>query len=402
MGGATTKDPEFAELERNFNDLKNMSERLNGDAKRYRDAMNAMLNHQASFANHLNGVYDPLLGESYLGDGAVKRREQPDYSENMKAVQHFEQIMQEVRDAISPEVEQIDRRVVQPTEEFQQILKGVEKLITKHHHKLVDYDRHRNALEKLQNKKDRSISDEKSMYKTEGLLATATEEYEYYNNLLKHDLPYLFHYKSQFIEPIFETFYFMQSRIFSLLLQRMDALVQSGFFKTMDRPTVEAFEQIREETQVKETLEDLELLKSKGYLRPSAAAGYSRTGATPSPPASPTVSTSGVKHTAYAPSHASSTSPTDSLPPYTPGSGKSSVSRAPPPVAHKPTPLSQPAATYCVALYDYDAQAEGDLSFRKDDKIEIIERTADENDWWTGKLHGRQGVFPGNYVAILQ
>lgn len=48
-----------------------------------------------------------------------------------------------------------------------------------------------------------------------------------------------------------------------------------------------------------------------------------------------------------------------------------------------------------VALYDYDAQQAGDLSFRKDDRIEIIERTANADDWWTGKLNGQQGVFPG-------
>lgn len=50
-----------------------------------------------------------------------------------------------------------------------------------------------------------------------------------------------------------------------------------------------------------------------------------------------------------------------------------------------------------VALYDYDAQQAGDLSFRKDDRIEIIERTANTDDWWTGKLNGQQGVFPGKF-----
>lgn len=48
-----------------------------------------------------------------------------------------------------------------------------------------------------------------------------------------------------------------------------------------------------------------------------------------------------------------------------------------------------------LALYDYDAQAEGDLSFKKDDKIELVERTQDANDWWTGRLRGVIGVFPG-------
>lgn len=66
--------------------------------------------------------------------------------------------------------------------------------------------------------------------------------------------------------------------------------------------------------------------------------------------------------------------------------------------AHKGPPPPVPkrlGLRTAVALYDYDAQQEGDLSFRKDDRIEIVERTADVNGWWTGKLNGRQGAFPG-------
>lgn len=71
--------------------------------------------------------------------------------------------------------------------------------------------------------------------------------------------------------------------------------------------------------------------------------------------------------------------------------------RAPPP----PPPSKKPNIQYVTALYDYDAQAEGDLSFRKDDKIELVERTADTNDWWTGKLNGMTGVFPGKIHIYL-
>jgi amphiphysin len=48
-----------------------------------------------------------------------------------------------------------------------------------------------------------------------------------------------------------------------------------------------------------------------------------------------------------------------------------------------------------VALYDFAAQADGDLSFSAGDRIEIVEKTASAEDWWTGKLNGVQGVFPG-------
>ena len=69
----------------------------------------------------------------------------------------------------------------------------------------------------------------------------------------------------------------------------------------------------------------------------------------------------------------------------------------PPPPSSDPPAYSPPVDTV-VALYDYTAQAEGDLSFRAGDRIEVVQRTASAEDWWTGKLNGVQGVFPGNYV----
>jgi hypothetical protein len=53
------------------------------------------------------------------------------------------------------------------------------------------------------------------------------------------------------------------------------------------------------------------------------------------------------------------------------------------------------------ALYDYEAQAEGDLSFTTGDVIEIVTRTNNENEWWIGKLNGKQGQFPGTCLYRL-
>ncbi len=53
-----------------------------------------------------------------------------------------------------------------------------------------------------------------------------------------------------------------------------------------------------------------------------------------------------------------------------------------------------------VAVYDFAAQADGDLEFRAGDRIEVVERTESMEDWWTGKLNGRQGVFPGEWIGV--
>lgn len=95
------------------------------------------------------------------------------------------------------------------------------------------------------------------------------------------------------------------------------------------------------------------------------------------------------------PSTATATSP----PPYAgAGAAAGATKKAPPPPPPtKPKPGAAAVAPkdYVVALYDYAATADGDLSFAAGDRIEVVERTASTEDWWTGIVNGHQGVFPG-------
>ncbi|KAF1769652.1 hypothetical protein GCK72_001469 [Caenorhabditis remanei] len=52
-----------------------------------------------------------------------------------------------------------------------------------------------------------------------------------------------------------------------------------------------------------------------------------------------------------------------------------------------------------VALFQYDARTDDDLSFKKDDILEILNDT--QGDWWFAKhkATGRTGYIPSNYVA---
>ena len=50
-----------------------------------------------------------------------------------------------------------------------------------------------------------------------------------------------------------------------------------------------------------------------------------------------------------------------------------------------------------VALYDYRAQRDDELSFAANDVINVVDRS--DVDWWQGQLHGQTGLFPSNYVA---
>merc|ERR1712083_492690 len=52
-----------------------------------------------------------------------------------------------------------------------------------------------------------------------------------------------------------------------------------------------------------------------------------------------------------------------------------------------------------IALYDYQAQADDEISFDPNDIISNIEMV--DNDWWAGVLRGVRGMFPANFVQLL-
>ncbi|KAF5564487.1 hypothetical protein H9Q69_004311 [Fusarium xylarioides] len=55
-----------------------------------------------------------------------------------------------------------------------------------------------------------------------------------------------------------------------------------------------------------------------------------------------------------------------------------------------------------VAVYNFDADQPGDLGFKKGDVITVLKRTESDNDWWTGQIGTRTGIFPSNYVKMKE
>ncbi|EFA11193.1 Endophilin-A-like Protein [Tribolium castaneum] len=75
-----------------------------------------------------------------------------------------------------------------------------------------------------------------------------------------------------------------------------------------------------------------------------------------------------------------------------------------PPASPLPSPMKSPARTpmnrqpCCTALYDFDPENPGELGFKENDVITLLNKI-DEN-WFEGSLHGRTGYFPVNYVKV--
>ena len=51
-----------------------------------------------------------------------------------------------------------------------------------------------------------------------------------------------------------------------------------------------------------------------------------------------------------------------------------------------------------IAVYPYNSQEAGDLTFDVDDVILV---TSKDSEWWNGKIDDRTGTFPYNYVEPI-
>jgi len=415
--GEITKDAIYIDAERRFQELETETKKLHSESKKYFDAINGMLSHQIEFSKAIGEIYLPISGRVSDPDSTIPEGN----PEGIRACEEYEAIVKELQATLQPELEMIETRVIRPADELLEIIKVIRKGAVKRDHKQLDYDRHRATLKKLQDKKEKNLKDEKAMYKAENDVEQATQEYNYFNDLLKDELPKLFALEREFIRPLFQSFYYMQLNVFYTLHEKMQGC-DIGYFN-LQLDVEEAFEAKRGD--IREQAEALSIVKFKttGQKRPPKYGPGSKL-AIEGRKNSPLAIEAGSSDSKFsAPERRSTVDFSENPPPpysnsLSPNSGETSVMRAnstgsswgaaakakgaaPPPPKPKPSRLSgAPPSETVTALYDYEAQAEGDLSFSTGDVIEIVTKTNNENEWWVGKINGRQGQFPGNYVKL--
>ncbi|KAK9895970.1 BAR-domain-containing protein [Cystobasidium minutum MCA 4210] len=430
-------DPVTDQLVTRFAGLEDYTTKLVKDVTQFRDAVDKLLSSSNDFAIGFTTIFSPIGGESpYEFENKF-----PNAKATIQHIGEYQAAFDDLKDTIAPELELVDSRVVAPAKEFQEYVKKIRKTITKREHKLVDFDRHNNSYTKLREKKEKSLSDEKNLFKVEQDYEAASAEYEHYNNLLQAELPRFFEYATAFISPLFHSFYYMQLNIFYVMLEKLNAFAEQTGMNLKDAGDVEAIF-LEKQAGAGDELQELSITKRGGMstaqimqqarvnqaaaggssagLRSKAGSISSRTG-TPggsrfTPPISRHNSHSSAATSLSPESHAGSAASAPRVlapPPYSPAGGagaplsspglSASGKRAPPPPPPlKPRPSAGPKPIYATALYDFQAQSDGDLSFQTGDRILVTEKSESTEDWWRGSLNGMTGMFPANYTQLDQ
>jgi amphiphysin len=353
-----------------------------------------MLNHQIEFSKAIQEIYKPISGRVSDPNSIIPEGN----PEGIRACEEYESIVRELLATLQPELEMIEQRVIAPADQLLEVVKVIRKMAVKRQHKQLDYDRHRATLKKLQEKKDKTLKDEKALFKAENDVEQATQEFEYFNDLLKDELPKLFALEAEFIRPLFQSFYYMQLNVFYTLHEKMQGINIGYFDLALDIEA--AFEKKRGD--VRERAEALSIVHFKGtggLKKPGLQSKYGSVAGSKDKLSleerrNRRTTTNGESSEHPPPPYSAATSVSA---PSSPALGAAAAAKAkPPPPKPKPSRFSGvPAVETVTALYDYEAQAEGDLSFSTGDVIEIVSRTQNENEWWVGKIRGKEGQFPG-------
>lgn len=419
--GEITQDAVYIDAERRFKELEVETKKLSDELKRYFSSVNGMLDYQIDFSKAIEEIYKPISGRLSDPNAAVPE----DNPEGIKAAELYREVVKELKETLKPDLELIEQRIVNPAQELLKVIALIRKMATKREHKQVDLDRHKRTHKKYEEKKERTAKDEEKMYNAEAEVAIAQQEYDYYNDMLKNELPVLFQMQTDFIKPLFVSFYYMQLNIFYTLYNRMEELKIPYFDLSLD--IVEAYHlkkgNIEEQAdaigithfKVGHARSKLEATKRRhqmmnaggpGSVSPTAGQGqlpaysagaagaqYGQYGAEKQEYAQPALPAYGYQ------------SPATTAGYQAPGTGYQSPATTgySAPGATPATPAGAPpayaGAQTCTALYDYTAQAQGDLTFPAGAVISIVEK-GDANGWWTGSYNGQTGSFPGNYVQL--
>lgn len=92
-----------------------------------------MFKASVDFADHFTALFSPVTGEFELAN------QYPDSAATLDNMVLYQNLTGELGEAVQPELELIQSRIIGPLKEFKELVKAVRKSITKREHKVNDF-----------------------------------------------------------------------------------------------------------------------------------------------------------------------------------------------------------------------------------------------------------------------
>ena len=96
-----------------------------------------MLSHQIEFSKAIQEIYKPISGRVSDPNSIKPEGNQ----EGISACEEYQTAVHDLQETLKPELEMLETRIIQPANDLIAVIKGVQKMLTKRNHKLLDYDR---------------------------------------------------------------------------------------------------------------------------------------------------------------------------------------------------------------------------------------------------------------------
>ncbi|CAD6502063.1 BgTH12-02306 [Blumeria graminis f. sp. triticale] len=405
-------------------------------SKAWRDSWVSILTFQKEMTSTFSEIYNPIVGSSdgHGQEPKITPQEQLDGTRKLEAA------YADLRSELQQEIEMIDSRIISPAISIKEYMQPLKKTIKKRENKRLDWEMYTDRVNGYARKMRRTDSDNAALAKAEQNMAHAANAFQVIDDHLREILPPIISAAFSILPHLLGAQILIQHALLALYYTALQNYCDETNFLEQSSPTEDVSTVWR--TKFNFALEKTKPLKCIGRGR---SANYPKD-VTKKDPGSSMVKSpfTSVKiqrpsqnlvaisqhestlHDARIPrisSHQSLTTASskssrcpsnndlrqiipvnNSLPPHSISKSGSLVSeikkkKKPPPPPPKRIGLKNPEI-FATALYSFEGQNDGDLSFNDGDQIKILKKTNSTDDWWVGELRGKQGSIPANYFKI--
>jgi len=350
---------------------------LETEVMRYTGYVRSYLNSSISVGELFTRIFEPETNSNNkpgfgVQDGNFELARDQECNIKLNFAIKYTDRIRMIKNDVYENLEYVINNIHLPLTRLNGLIKNIKRYIKEREFALLDVNRLYDDFQTLdsRDKTTLTLKQQQNLIRYEKNYELSKLKFEQINDSLKNELPPFFELVCQFIKPLHGMFYFVQLSInysFFHILNKFDELQDK---RSINKPELQAFAQAlifefhMKNKPSKDLIEHMKItaLTSISYTDPIV-----RKNQEDDPiPLTDTSNPSGMKSANILPN---------------------------------PSCPANDANQYCLARYNYQAQEDGDLSFKRGDRIEILDKKL--QDWWKGKTeNGQIGLFPKNYVEM--